>query len=54
MILRRQIERLADDGLALMVGAEAEYFLVRRSSDGSLEVADSRTAPPCPVTTRGP
>ena len=40
VILRRQLERLADAGYALKVGAEAEYFLVRRSADGGIEVAD--------------
>jgi glutamine synthetase len=49
VILRRQIERLADHGLAMKVGAEAEYFLVRRSADGTVEVADplDRAAMPC-------
>ena len=40
MILRRQLERLAASGLTLKVGAEAEYFLVRRSASGGIEVAD--------------
>jgi len=40
VILRRQLERLAAVGLALKVGAEAEYFLVRRTSTGGIEVAD--------------
>jgi glutamine synthetase len=40
VILRRQLERLAASGLALKVGAEAEYFLVRRSASGGIEVAD--------------
>src|SRR6202453_4609506 len=30
VILRRQVEKLAARGYALKVGAEAEYFLVRR------------------------
>jgi glutamine synthetase len=49
VILRRQIERLAHLGLAMKVGAEAEYFLVRRMADGSIEVADllDRAAMPC-------
>ena len=42
VILQQQLARLADRGLALKVGAEAEYFLVRRSSDGALVVADER------------
>src|ERR1700722_5872187 len=40
VILRRQLEKLADSGLALKVGAEVEYFLVRRSASGGIEVAD--------------
>jgi glutamine synthetase len=40
VILRRQIERLAEAGYALKAGAEAEYFLLRRSADGGIEVAD--------------
>jgi glutamine synthetase len=49
VILRRQIERLRDNGLTMKVGAEAEYFLVRRSADGGIEVADplDRSAMPC-------
>ena len=40
VILRRQLDRLAASGLTLKVGAEAEYFLVRRSASGGIEVAD--------------
>jgi glutamine synthetase len=40
VILRRQLDRLAERGYRLMVGAEAEYFLVRRSAAGGIEVAD--------------
>src|SRR5580704_12328491 len=40
VILRRQLERLAASGYRLKVGAEVEYFLVRRSSSGGIEVAD--------------
>ncbi len=40
VILRRQLERLAESGYALKVGAEVEYFLVRRSNSGGIEVAD--------------
>jgi glutamine synthetase len=49
VILRRQIERLSHLGLAMKVGAEAEYFLVRRTADGTIEVADplDRAAMPC-------
>src|SRR5580692_9287731 len=49
VILRRQLERLATAGYALKVGAEAEYFLVRRSDDGAIAVADpqDRASAPC-------
>ncbi len=40
VILKRQLERLAASGYTLKVGAEAEYFLVRRSEAGGIEVAD--------------
>src|SRR5580693_9461241 len=40
VILRRQIERLAESGYTMGVGAEAEYFLVRRTPDGGITVAD--------------
>ncbi|HEV3263943.1 MAG TPA: type III glutamate--ammonia ligase [Acidimicrobiales bacterium] len=41
VILRRQLELLDNAGLALKVGAEVEYFLVRREADGSISVADA-------------
>lgn len=49
VILRRQLERLAEAGYSLKVGAEAEYFLVRRTADGGIAVADAddRAAAPC-------
>src|SRR6204780_1057454 len=49
VILRRQLQRLADLGYALKVGAEAEYFLVRRTDDGGIAVADpqDQAAAPC-------
>ena len=49
VILRRQLQRLADLGYALKVGAEAEYFLVRRTDDGGITVADpqDQAAAPC-------
>ena len=40
VILRRQVERLAQAGYLMAVGAEAEYFLVRRSPEGGISVAD--------------
>ena len=40
VILRRQVQRLATAGYMLKVGAEAEYFLVRRTPEGGIAVAD--------------
>jgi glutamine synthetase len=39
-ILRSQLERAAALGYELKVGAELEYFLLRRGADGTLELAD--------------
>jgi glutamine synthetase len=39
-ILRRSLERAAALGYDLRIGAELEYFLLRRNADGSLAVAD--------------
>src|SRR3984885_412916 len=39
VILRRQIERLAEAGYGMKVGAEAEYFLVGRPPAGGIQVA---------------
>ena len=48
-ILRRQLERAAALGFEFRVGAELEYFLVRRKDDGSIELADplDNLAQPC-------
>src|ERR1017187_6994768 len=48
-ILRSVLGRLAEQGLTSQVGAEAEYFLVRRDAEGTLVVADERdkSAQPC-------
>jgi glutamine synthetase len=48
-ILRAALGRLADHGFTAQVGAEAEYFLVRRDAEGNLAVADDRdsSARPC-------
>jgi glutamine synthetase len=40
-ILRHQLQRAADLGYDFRIGAELEYFLVRRRDDGSIEVADA-------------
>jgi glutamine synthetase len=49
IILRRALDRLAAAGTTLQVGAECEYFLVRRDDTGRLAVADSgdTSARPC-------
>ena len=49
VILRRQLDLLAERNMTLMCGAEAEYFLVRRNPDGSISVADGKdtAANPC-------
>ena len=49
VILKRQLERLADRGLVLNCGVELEYFLVKREEDGGIVVADAedRAAQPC-------
>ncbi len=39
-ILRRALARIAEQGYELKIGAELEYFLLRRAADGSLELAD--------------
>jgi len=39
-ILRNQLERAASLGYEFKIGAELEYFLLRREDDGSLVVAD--------------
>jgi len=39
-ILRKQLERAAALGFEFKLGAELEYFLVRRNEDGTIELAD--------------
>src|SRR5687768_10562172 len=39
-ILRRQLERARALGYEFMLGAELEYFLVRKRQDGTIELAD--------------
>jgi len=41
-ILRNQVARAAELGYELKIGAELEYFLLRRREDGTLAVADER------------
>ena len=40
LILKRQLAKLAEQGLTMNVGVEAEYFLVRRKEGGGIETAD--------------
>lgn len=49
VILKTLIQRTADAGFEPWVGAEVEYFLLRRGADGSLSVADTAdtAAQPC-------
>jgi glutamine synthetase len=49
VILKSLIQRTADAGYEPWVGAEVEYFLLHRNSDGSLSVADAAdtAAQPC-------
>jgi glutamine synthetase len=42
VILKEMLARAAAQDLDLFVGAEVEYFLVRRDTDGTLGIADSR------------
>jgi glutamine synthetase len=48
-ILRRQLERARALGFEFMLGAELEYFLVRKRDDGTIELADAldTLAQPC-------
>ena len=48
-ILRRQLERASELGYEFKVGAELEYFLVRETEDGGIELADplDRLDQPC-------
>src|SRR5947209_12342874 len=39
-ILRNTLAKLAEHGYEARIGAELEYFLVRRTADGGIEVAD--------------
>jgi glutamine synthetase len=49
IILKSLIQRAADAGFEPWVGAEVEYFLLHRNTDGSLSVADpaDTAAQPC-------
>lgn len=48
-ILRRMLDKAAALGFEVKIGAELEYFLVRRTADGGIEIADTldTLAQPC-------
>lgn len=48
VILRRALAELAGRGMVLKVGAEPEYFLLRRTADGGIAVADPEDTGPRP------
>ncbi|MBT2523079.1 type III glutamate--ammonia ligase [Arthrobacter sp. ISL-28] len=48
VILKNALSRLADAGMQAKVGAEVEYFLVRKNDDGTLATADARDDSPRP------
>ena len=48
VILKNTLARLAGQGMQAKVGAEVEYFLVNKKSDGSLSTADARDDSPRP------
>ncbi len=49
VVLKRQLARLAERGMIFNCGVEIEYFLVRRTSEGRIELADplDTAAQPC-------
>jgi glutamine synthetase len=49
VILKEALSKAAARGLLVNVGAEIEYFLVRRGADGAVSIADDadRSAQPC-------
>jgi glutamine synthetase len=49
LILKETLRRAAEAGLSVNVGAEVEYFLVTRTEDGELTIADQSdlSAQPC-------
>jgi glutamine synthetase len=49
VILRNVLDRLTAAGMSMRAGAEVEYFLIRRTDSGGIELADplDRSAMPC-------
>jgi glutamine synthetase len=48
VILKNTLARLAGKGMQAKVGAEVEYFLVKKNDDGTLSTADERDDSPRP------
>jgi glutamine synthetase len=48
IILKNTLARLAGQGMQAKVGAEVEYFLVKKNDDGTLSTADARDDSPRP------
>jgi glutamine synthetase len=48
VILKQALATAAERGLSLCVGAEVEYFLLKRGEDGALKIADDRDVAPQP------
>lgn len=48
IILKNMLARLANHGMQAKVGAEVEYFLVKKNDDGTLSTADARDDSPRP------
>jgi glutamine synthetase len=48
VVLKNTLARLAEKGMQAKVGAEVEYFLVKKNDDGTLSTADSKDDSPRP------
>jgi glutamine synthetase len=48
VVLKNTLARLANEGMQAKVGAEVEYFLVKKNDDGTLSTADDKDDSPRP------
>lgn len=48
VVLKNTLARLAEKGMQAKVGAEVEYFLVKKNDDGTLSTADAKDDSPRP------
>jgi glutamine synthetase len=48
VVLKKTLARLAEQGMQAKVGAEVEYFLVKKNDDGTLSTADDKDDSPRP------